>query len=275
MNYSQDSSNQNIILLKPLKFGQRIRKYILIPFYLNGASEHGNLKEALLKMHMAAFDMSFNDKKYWKPEVSKEQRKENMKKIREEIEEKNRKNINEYLPILFNQALVMACTVFDNFLLDSIKVFTSKNPQLLKSLVVEGDINIYELIDLGDFNKIFSTIQTKVLNRFDFSSIEEKIKLLRNRLKIDTDSTFKLPYRNQEVQKRYPEGYKFLMNIYKNRNDIVHRDKLPLRSYEELENISTFFDYYMLDFALIAGKKFEINSDFELFMKNPKSVSLE
>lgn len=261
-------------ILKPLKFGSRMRKYVLIPYCLDVISKRGTLKEAILKVHMAVFDSSLNDKEFWTSEVSKDLKRSKIEKLREEIERKNRKDVEKYLPILFNQTLIMVCTICDTFLFDLLKVITNKEPNILKSLVNENDITIPEIIDLGNYQKIFDTIQNQVLQRFDFAGIDKKMTILK-RLGIDVDSAFKLKFHTRQVQQKYPNGYNFLITAYKKRNDIVHRNKLTVKTHKELEKISVFFGYFISDLALIAGRKFGIPTDLELFFKDPQSVDID
>lgn len=260
------------LLLKPLKFGNRLRKYVLIPYYLDVISNQGNLKEAILKVHMIGFDAAL-EKDFFKPGVSEVEKEAALKKTRDKIEEKNRRNIEEYLPILFNQALVMACAVLDIYLFDSLKVLTTKKPNILKGLAREEDIKISDLIDLADYKKIFSHIQNKVLNRFDFVGIEKKLEIL-GRLGINIKNALGLKTHNEKAQREYANGYELLLDAYKKRNDIVHRDQLPLRSYADLSKISTYFDYFMSDLGFTAGRRFGILTDFELFIRDPRSVDV-
>ncbi len=262
-------------ILKPLKFGNRMRKYILIPYKLDYISRHGNLNEAILKFDMKTFNGIENDMDgLWMPGTTEEEKKNHVKKIRKQIEDKSRKDMGNYFPILFNQALIMSCTVLDTFLVDSLKVLTNKQPNVLKGLASRDDVSIKELIDYSDYQKIFNHIQEKILKRFDFAGIEKKIKILRG-LGIDMDTALGLKFHLPHFREKYPRGYEFLLDAYKKRHEIVHQDQLPLNTYQDLEEICSFFDGFMMDFAIITGRHFVIPVDFELFLKDPKSVDID
>ena len=52
------------------------------------------------------------------PGTTEEEKKNHVKKIRKQIEDKSRKDMGNYFPILFNQALIMSYTVLDTFLIN-------------------------------------------------------------------------------------------------------------------------------------------------------------
>lgn len=256
--------------LKPLKFNQRIGKHTVNAYYIDFLAKQGNLKDILLKARMKdADEILFEDvmdDRMWKDKLTEEQKIEKFKLLRGKMEERHKQEIENFLPILFNQSLVMICTVFDNFLLDTLKVITKKKPETLKILSKEEDITIAEIIESADYRNIFSIIQGKVLRRFEFKGIKKKFETFE-KLGLTKGLMFSL---SENMKIKYPNAYEFLIDIYKKRNDIVHRDKLPLRQYQDLSNIDYFLTHFTFHISLEIKKLFNIPLDIQLiaFGKN-------
>jgi hypothetical protein len=253
-------------IIKPVKFGYRLRRDTLIPYYLDLLSTKGNLKEAIFKHKMAGFDQLVAEMASRAiVAASEENRQAMIQIIKKNAEELNRKEIESFMPILFNQAVVMTCTIFDVFLVDSLEVVTRKQPNILKSLVGKQEIDINQIPDLGDYQNIFAFLQTKALKKFDYGSIEDKIKAL-DKLKVDTAGIFSFKHQNQNLQKQYPNAQEQLVNVYMKRHGIVHANQLPLTTYSELQEITTFVDALMLSFGIGLGAHFRITTDWDLLL---------
>jgi hypothetical protein len=175
------------------------------------------------------------------------------------------------MPILFNQAFVLICSIFDFFLTDSLQVITRKQPNILKGLAGKKEIDIAQVIDLANYRKIFEFIQAKVLKDFDYGSIEHKIKTIE-KLKVDIAGAFSFYYHIHEVQAKYPNARKLLSDIYEKRHGVVHRDELPIANYDELEEIVLFLDSLMMSLGLVMGKHFNIPTDVSLVLNGDRTV---
>ena len=233
--------------MRPFEFTSRMNKYVLIPYYLDFLSINGNLKENLLKVQMNGFEQTLNStSKFWKEGISVERKIEEAEKIKIKISKQYENEIENYFPILYNQALIISCTIFDLFLFESYESIVNQAPALeilLKKTDVTSDKNI-----------------EKILKNFDYSGIKDKIEKIE-RLKINMDIIFKLKLFKNEVQEKYPDGRNYLFHIYSTRNDIVHRNLLPIKKYSELSDMTTYLQSFMIEFAYHTGNQFNINTD--------------
>lgn len=256
------------LIIKPFEFTSRLNKYVLIPYYLDYLSSHSNLKDGLLDIQMKAFDQTLDfSSDIWAKNSNIEERIKGAKEIKERISLQYQTEIDNYFPILFNQALIISCTVFDLFLIESLKAITEKQKNVLKMLANKEDITISEVIDNNDYENIFSTIQTKVLKRFEFSSAEEKFKIFK-KLGIDLSIVFELKLSKQEVKDKYPGGLNYLKEIYQIRNEIAHKNLLPVKTYEELSDIAFFLQSLILGLSYAIGDHFKIRTDIILMYQN-------
>jgi hypothetical protein len=195
--------------------------------------------------------------------MSEEDRQATIQTMQKNAEEMNRREIENFMPILFNQAVVMTCTIFDVFLVDSLEVVTRKQPNILKGLLGKQEIDIYKIPELGVYHNILAFLQTKALKKFDYGSIEDKIKAL-DKLKVDIAGVFSFKHHTQDLQKQYPNAQELLVNVYTKRHGIVHANQLPLTTYGELQEITRFIDNLMLSFGIELGAHFRITTDWDL-----------
>ncbi|MCX6811471.1 MAG: hypothetical protein NT039_02145, partial [Candidatus Berkelbacteria bacterium] len=185
------------MILKPMKFGYRLRKYILITYYLDTLREKGNLNEAILGIQMHGVEKMFDEwnEKFLKQSIGSEDKKRLIKLT----EEKNKEEQKEYLKILFNQALVMACAVLDTYLDDSIDVIISTNKKILIVLSDEKDISIPEIIEANSYKNILDKMRLKVLERFGYKGIEDRLKILK-KINLNLGQALKLKTHTEEIQ---------------------------------------------------------------------------
>lgn len=271
-------TNTASLIIKSLEYNNRVLKYVLIPDYLQKLSEHGNLKEALLKVQMATHDQIVGDliPEMFTEAVTPEMQEKVLTLIRQKTEEENKKKIDDYLPIILNQTLVTICTVLDTFLVDSLKVITDHQPMVLKGLASNEDIKIEDLFSTTNHSELIATVQEKVISDFDFMGIQDKLKLLSEKMKVDVAGALQLRLHKQEVQDHYKDKGDFLYNVYEKRNLVVHKDQQVISTYEELSEVSTYISYFILDLGFILGEHFKLPTDFAMFLnRRPKGIKLE
>jgi hypothetical protein len=250
-------------LLLSMKFSQRILKYTLIPFHFRNFFEYGDLKEKIVNRRMQGVDEMVEQyipaKIAGKTDVEVEAIKTRQFSL---MEAHTRQDVEEYLPILYSQALVMIITAFDLFLYESLATIINKHPQYLKSMADEKDMTIVQIIDLADYTAIFEKIQSRVLKRFDYKSITERLDALR-KLGVDVDAALGFKFHKVDIQQQYPESLKLLRSYFDKRHAIVHREQPAFDTYEQLEAAGTFFDKLVLSLGFALGFRFDIMTDFE------------
>lgn len=255
------------LYLKPLAFNTRIGKYFMNAHYINRMYQQGNLQNILLALRLDDFsEISFKEMmsdRIWAEPLSEAQKIEKFKLVQEKAKKDYTEDVNNFLLILFNQTLVMFCTVFDTFLEDCLEVITSAKADALKLLSMPDNRDILKAIEKNtDPNSLYAVyiIRKTILKEFGFKNIEKKLNTFE-RLGLGKDIIFKL---NDIMSLKYPNAYEFLQRIYKKRNDIVHKDTLVLKSYEDLANIENFLTHFIFHFSSKTGQCFGIPLDIAL-----------
>jgi hypothetical protein len=260
-------NNSDELMLYPGKYHFRIGKFALIPRYIYGVDRIVNIKQMILDHRMEGMDKIMSKHGPAAIAALEAQGKDSdISKFREVIVKDTKEDIEEYLPILFNQALVMMCTVFDVFLVDSLEVITKKQPKILHQLADKSDISVTDIINIPNYDAIFKIIQDKALSRFDFSGIKDKVKTL-DKIGVDTKGVFNFKFQNDNPRKKFPDSYGIFISCYEKRNDIVHRDKLPIKSPDDLEYIADLFADLIMNFGWEMGEHFDIPTDFDLIQR--------
>ncbi|MDQ1591706.1 MAG: hypothetical protein QOG71_2333 [Pyrinomonadaceae bacterium] len=250
-------------LLIALKCSQRIFKYALIPLHFKNFFEYGGLGERIVSHRMQGVDEMVEQ---FLPASTAGKTNVEVEALRRQylsgMEDFTRQEVSEYLPILYNQALVMIITVFDGFFSESLTTITNKYPQYLKSMADDKDITIMQIIDLADYSAIFERIQSRVIKRFDYKSITERLDVLR-KLGVNVDDALRFKFHRAQTQQKYPESLKLLRSYYEKRNSIVHQEQPAFDTYEQLEAAGEFFSDLVLSLGFALGFKFDVMTDFE------------
>ena len=206
----------------------------------------------------------------WNKPLSPSEKIEQFNLLKEGVEKEYVQDVENFLPILFNQTLVVFCTVFEMFLIDSLDVITKLKPETIKILSTKEYKDILDAIEKNiDISRltVFSIVRKKILERFDFKSIDKKFNTFEA-IGLKRSAIFKL---NEKMTVKYPNAEKFLKEIYRKRNDIVHKNMLPIKEYQDIENISEFLNHFIFKFSLDAYKVFGIKLDFQLTILGQKA----
>src|SRR6266567_5688049 len=95
-------------LLLPLRFSNSVNKYALIPWHFQLFFDHGNLKDLIVNYRMHGLDEM---NKEWTPLIHRGKSPDEIRTLiaeqRSKMEANVHQEVGEYLPILFDQALVM------------------------------------------------------------------------------------------------------------------------------------------------------------------------
>lgn len=266
--------------LKPFKFMGRISRYFDVTIQIYHLSERSDLKDALLKMKMESFESIANEEiftqhKIFRDGVSKEQKENLLNILKTRHEEKQKENIKAMFPILYNQTLIMLCTVFETFLSDSLNVIMKNKPETIITLSNPEDVTVLEVINGKNYENVLAIIQSKILKRFDYLSIGEKFDRL-NKLGININEDYK---KSSEYFEKFPKPIEKLVEIYRKRNDLVHKDSLVIQTIDELADIAHFMSNIILVFGgMTLSQKFGILTDIQITAQNsenPIDIDLE
>jgi len=246
----------------------------MLPSYIDYLGKEGNLKEIILKIKIGHFEETM-DELYttFSPFIGKEATADIKKKMLAIKMAEEQSIIDEYSAILFSQSLVMACAIFDTYLVDCMKVIMAREPRTLEMLIRGKDIEYAIEKDARDLNILFRIIANRVLNRFEFAGINDKIRSLK-KIGIDMERALEFKYQTEEAQNRHPNGHSYLLSSYRKRHDIVHRGLLPLRTSAEVEKIQSFFFDLMINISEAIHKRFKIYADFHMILAGAQSATV-
>ncbi len=235
------------MLIESMKFIDQKNKFILIPYFLEYLVKNGNLHEQLVNVKMTSLlsePMFKPDSDIWTGKDRKENE-ENYEKLALRMKERYDAETREYFPILFNLVFITSCSLFDAFMITSFQAIIDAHPNL---------------IDPSRHAKAFKTVERGGM-------LEKKEKF--QEVGVNFEEVFKFGSLKPTVLEQYPNGEEFLENIYKIRNDIVHRNILPIQSYQELSDLTDFLQYTALSMAAVIKDGLGIDNDFYTYLSQP------
>jgi hypothetical protein len=108
------------------------------------------------------------------------------------------------------------------------------------------------------------------VKRFERSTINEKISELK-KLRIDLDAVLEPEHAiSQAMRLMGSSASELLLNIYGNRNDVVHRGMLVLEVYDHLDGVYDILRAIMLGVALSIKTRYGIPTDLDVIGRDPK-----
>jgi hypothetical protein len=239
---------------KPLTYQARLSKYAANAYYIDLAGRNGNLRDSLVRtrtIHSKQFvlEQQFDDRQFWNSEITDDQLKAEIEKIYQGLAEQDKKEVDGLFLTYFNMSLVMICSVFEDFLVDCMDVVVSHNPNIRS--------------------------QRKRLEKFEYWGLEDKLKTF-GELGAGEQKLFTL---NEKASKKYPKPVSFLKEIYARRKNIVHKNLIELKGYEELSQINEFMLHMIIKWGgIVFPKHFGIKSDISLVYQgevNPQDLGFD
>ena len=217
---------------------------------------HAN-KPRFLQRKMAGVE-SMNLGQYLQPEADQRAVEFMAKVMQVEFE----RTIGRYEPWMLNQGLVMCCTILDVFLEHAVEVITTVKPQMLYESDDSKEIHLKRVIELNSVEAVVSDVRQKVLRKFSFGSIEKRLGQLERRYKIPQPKLFDWSaFFPEAVEKFKGWGSTRLIAIYEDRHLIVHADRHPITSLDDLEVIKDFFEKIILNITRLTTSVHDIRND--------------
>ncbi len=229
----------------------------------------GSIRKALLAPKVQTFDeilKEFNIEIEGLPQELKE-------KIIGIVEEQKRL-IEEYPLTIINQSLQIACSLFETFLIESLETIFDTKKQTVINLSEQKNIKLEEIIELGDYDKIFSSFKDKILRNFSRASTKEQFEKYFCGLGFKIQEVFHMSNYKAEVQRTY-EGWELekLISIFDERHRIVHNGESPLNSLKDLYLRKEFFIKLIMNISIEIYNKFNIPNDLSLPLTLQKETS--
>ena len=195
------------------------------------------------------------------PHMEGEQLAREFSRISSQIEVDIRKKVKRYDLWLINQSIVTLCTILDAFFYEAVDAALKKNPHLLYN----KQISFKEVIELETSKQVSDHIRQKEVSRFSGKGLVEKLEYMKTKLGLTPSEICNWSYFSSEVKIEFETwDLDTLREIYKDRNDIVHRDEKPYQTVDELCNIAHFFRCISWSTTFFLRKKFGISIDSDL-----------
>lgn len=185
------------------------------------------------------------------------------KQIYQQLKELNAKKVQDYVPVLLNQNLVMLCTIMEIFFVHILEIIIKCEPKTLIGLSVEKEITLQRAVELSSYEAVIEEFESKTLEHFSRQGLKEKFKIYS---KIGLDNTKIFDYSSYtDEAKGNLHGYDLnkLNEIFDMRHDIVHKNCSPLQELEQLNKIKDFFEKLIWNISTQTMKKFGILLDLQ------------
>lgn len=186
-----------------------------------------------------------------------------VREIRKQLVDSAAKKVADYEIIFLNQNLVMQCTIMEIFFLHILAIIIEVEPRTLIGLAQEKNVTLQQVISLKTYDAIIEQFKDKIFDNFSRQGIEDKFEIY-NKVGIDIKKIFDFSSYTEEIQQRYKDyDIKNLINVFDKRHNIVHKNKLPLTTLEELESIKDFFERIIINLSTIVMNQYGILSDIQ------------
>lgn len=252
------------VFTRPYAYYLRLNRYVAIVEYLTEVDRVHGLEKIILPIAMRDFAATMSQLGAIFPPDQQDL----SEKVRQSVEQQKKDEVKSYLPILYNQTIIMTCAVFEAFLTDCISVLINNNQEALKVLADIKDVNVFDLINQGDLNKSLGQVRERVMNKFSACNIHDKLSKFTN-LGIDINQVKRLEGSKESVKESYNRETEFFGTIFQRRNDIVHRNFLPFSDITEVARIDKYFLHFMVNLTAGIFRKYGINADIYLMAKHP------
>jgi hypothetical protein len=265
-------------ILKSQHFIMQMNKYLLNVHYLNLLSKKGNLTEKIIEIQEKQFFNFLNEKlidsnKFWvDKEISKKEKKEASEKIYENAVNNIKKESIEIFPILFSQAYVMIFAVLDSFLYHSIKQIFIKEPSLSVKFISKKRRRKLNIKKNSEQNNFFY-IKKEALKGIYRAGVNQKFNDLKEKLKIDLKYVLNFFNHYDYIQEKFKGDMEKLDKFCKDRHDIVHRNKIIIKDYQDLSYRCEYFKVLIMSLSLEIQKVYKITLDIqEMYIKSTNSM---
>jgi len=183
--------------------------------------------------------------------------------LTQQLKDANARKVQEYVPILLNQNLVMLCTIMEIFFLHILETIMLKEPNVLVGLTQGKTLTLKQILAVKNYDSIIEKFRSKILDYFSRQGLKEKFKIYEN-IGLDINKVFDYSTYTDDAQKRL-SGYDLsrLSEIFDKRHDIVHKNELPLTQLSELRETKEFFEKIVLNLSMSVMDKYAILLDLQ------------
>lgn len=183
--------------------------------------------------------------------------------LAQRLKDANARKVQEYVPVLLNQNLVMLCTIMEIFFLHILETIMLKEPNVLVGLTQEKTLTLKQILAVKNYDSIIEEFRSKILDYFSRQGLKEKFKIYEN-IGLDINKVFDYSTYTDDAQKQL-SGYDLsrLSEIFDKRHDIVHKNELPLTQLSELRETKEFFEKIVLNLSMSVMDKYAILLDLQ------------
>ncbi len=181
----------------------------------------------------------------------------------QQIRGTNIKKVQEYEPILLNQNLVMLCTIMEIFFIHVLETIMIKDPRTIIGLSLEKNISLEQVMQLKTNSAVINDFKIKIIDHFSRQGLKEKFKIYA-KIMPNIDEVFDFSSFTDDAQQRLSTFNMAKLNeIFDKRHDIVHKNELPLKDLNGLDQVKDFFEKIIFNLSTIAMYKYNILLDIQ------------
>ena len=189
--------------------------------------------------------------------------------LAQRLKDANTRMVQEYVPVLLNQNLLMLCTIMEIFFLHILETIMLKEPNVLIRLAQEKTLSLRQVLSLKSYDSIIEEFRSKISDHFSRQGLKEKFKTYE-KIGLDINKVFDYSTYTDDAQKRL-SGYGLgrLSEVFDKRHDIVHKNQLPLTQLSELRETKEFFEKIVLNLSMLIMGKYAISLDLQEILVRP------
>ena len=179
-----------------------------------------------------------------------------------EIAKGQERKIEEYPLVVINQSWVILWSIFESYLISSLEAILDTKPEVIIALSEQKAVTLEEIIRLKDYDSVLANFKNKIIRGFFWASIRDRFNRYFKPLGFNISEFFDMSHYIEKVQTTYTGwGLDKLSELYDERNSIVHKEGMPLKSLPDLHYRKEFFVKISINITRKISEKFGITND--------------
>ena len=250
----QDINLEIPTVIRVHHYGTKLSKHILMVFALAKLLNNKNNQEQIFKAFLE-LEEEFNDQT-----TSSNQRFHT-------VNNDESFNVKDFFEDQLNQSLVYSCSIFEAFIIHCLNVILYTKPATLNKILSTNDLNINTLVNFcaGEDEELHISLleylNSTAISKFEFLPVEKKLKMLGKDFNLPVEEIFTFSNHKEVVKNRFRDGKNMFREMFKKRNEYVHKDIKKIKKIEELLDYGFFVLSLMIELSIIVRKKYKVSSD--------------
>ena len=230
--------------------------YLFLDYALSAMDEPIVKEKALTKWMETTLNLLRDEKFFNKAALAEKGFEAILLKAEQKARESYVGKFNDARRTVLNLSLVMMCTVMELFFEHVSTAVFKANSQALLSLSKEKNITLEQLLKHATYEDVLNEFIRKSIDTTIRGGVREILKAF-DTIGIETGKMFSWIDFTEEVQLKFAHwNDQKLVEIFDERNSIVHDNAMPLQSMEQLLLRQDFFTKLILNIGIQTWRKF-------------------